>query len=152
MVHPEGFEPPTKWFEATYSIQLSYGCVITRFDIIMLGHKLAWVLPLQILEFVFHAVPLCCIGGGVFLFSDIRPHIGKFGIELEKHFLTCGDLIFGVNSIGRAFWFTESAVDTFIRVNHQEIRALVKAVHRAHFHTVRMLTVDAIFAYNKCHS
>jgi hypothetical protein len=29
-VHPEGFEPPTKWFEATYSIQLSYGCVIPR--------------------------------------------------------------------------------------------------------------------------
>jgi hypothetical protein len=26
-VHPEGFEPPTKWFEATYSIQLSYGCL-----------------------------------------------------------------------------------------------------------------------------
>jgi len=25
-VHPERFELPTKWFEATYSIQLSYGC------------------------------------------------------------------------------------------------------------------------------
>jgi hypothetical protein len=26
LVHPERFELPTKWFEATYSIQLSYGC------------------------------------------------------------------------------------------------------------------------------
>ena len=25
MVRPEGFEPPTNWFEASYSIQLSYG-------------------------------------------------------------------------------------------------------------------------------
>ena len=29
MAHPERFELPTKWFEATYSIQLSYGCAVT---------------------------------------------------------------------------------------------------------------------------
>ena len=27
MAHPERLELPTKWFEATYSIQLSYGCM-----------------------------------------------------------------------------------------------------------------------------
>ena len=31
MARPEGFEPPTNWFEANYSIQLSYGRVI--FDV-----------------------------------------------------------------------------------------------------------------------
>ena len=28
MARPEGLEPPTTWFEARYSIQLSYGRVI----------------------------------------------------------------------------------------------------------------------------
>ncbi len=30
MVRPEGLEPPTAWFEAKYSIQLSYGRTHTK--------------------------------------------------------------------------------------------------------------------------
>ncbi len=32
MARPEGFEPPTNWFEASYSIQLSYGRLEGRDD------------------------------------------------------------------------------------------------------------------------
>ena len=30
LAHPDGLEPPTPWFEARCSIQLSYGCVETE--------------------------------------------------------------------------------------------------------------------------
>jgi hypothetical protein len=30
VVHSEGLEPPTPWFEAKYSIQLSYECMVGR--------------------------------------------------------------------------------------------------------------------------
>ena len=31
-MRPDGFEPPTNWFEASYSIQLSYGRAVVRWS------------------------------------------------------------------------------------------------------------------------
>jgi hypothetical protein len=36
-------------------------------------------------------------------------------------------------------------------VDHEEIRAFVEAVHRADFHAVRVLALDAILADDECH-
>jgi hypothetical protein len=35
LVRPEGFEPPTNWFEANYSIQLSYGRIYCQIDTLL---------------------------------------------------------------------------------------------------------------------
>jgi hypothetical protein len=63
-----------------------------------------------------------------------------------------GQLVLGEDRVDRALGLAQGAVDALVRVDHEEVRALVEAVHGTHFHAVRVLAHDAVFADDKGHT
>jgi hypothetical protein len=103
------------------------------------------------LDLAFYAIPLFSVGWRLFLLSNIGPDFGQLGIEFKENFLACGQFILRENSLYWALWLTQCTIDAFIWVNDQKVRAFVKAIYRADFDTVRVLTLDAVFANNEGH-
>jgi hypothetical protein len=60
-------------------------------------------------------------------------------------------VVFRKNGLGRAFRLTQGAIDAFDRIDDQEIRALVEAIHRTDFHAVGIFAADAVFNDDKWH-
>src|SRR5690606_34168647 len=53
--------------------------------------------------------------------------------------------------IGRAFWHTDRAVDAFVGVDHQEVRAFPEAIHRAYIDAVGVFAFDTVFGNDVSH-
>ena len=90
------------------------------------------------------SVPPVCIVGRCDATIDDRPTWSQFGIDSEKLFLASGYIGFRKNRVRRALCHAESAVDAFLRVDYEEVGALVKAVHGANLHAVGVLALDAV--------
>ena len=103
------------------------------------------------MELVLYTVPLCCISGGVFLFSNVWPYLGEFGIDLEEYFLSFGDLIFCEDCAYGTLRLTEGAVNALIWVDHEEVGAFVETVYRTNLYTVCVFALDAVVADDKGH-
>ena len=101
-------------------------------------------LALEVCNLTFLAIPLRCIRHRIFALSDIRPDFRQLDVQLNEFLHFCRDFVLGENSDGRALWFTQGAVDALIRVDNQEVRAFVEAVHRTHFDAVGVLALDAV--------
>ena len=107
---------------------------------------------LQVLQLVGFSGPLFRIGKPGLHFGNAGPDLGQFGIQLQKYRLVLWQFVLGEDGFHGALRFAQSTINTFIGVDNQKIRALVKAINRADFNTVGMLAVDTILAYNKCHA
>ncbi len=79
---------------------------------------------------------------GVALDGDVWPFWCVFGVELEPAFKARFRIrIYGV---GGAFGFANATVDAFIRMDDQHVFAFVETIHRADFHAVHILALDAV--------
>jgi hypothetical protein len=65
--------------------------------------------------------------------------------------LVCRNVFFCINRVDRTFWNAYSAVNAFIRVNCEEIRAFAKAIDGTHIYTISVFTLDAGFGDNVRH-
>src|SRR4051794_32285144 len=96
------------------------------------------------------ALPILGIGRGFALDRNIRPDLGIFGVELEQFFQA--RLGVGLDRLDRAFRFAYAAIDAFVRMDDQHVRALVKAVHGADRNAIHVLALDATIVDDVRHS
>jgi hypothetical protein len=61
------------------------------------------------------------------------------------------NFVFPDNGTDGTFRYTHGAVDALIRIDHQKVRSLKKAIHRANFYTIRVFALNTRLSYNKSH-
>jgi hypothetical protein len=59
--------------------------------------------------------------------------------------LVSGQVFFGIDGVHRAFWDAHRAINAFIRIDRQEVRAFAKAIDGANIHTVCVFALDTGF-------
>ena len=103
-------------------------------------------------EFVLDVFPLFRVWEGRLRLGDRRPEARQVGIELDEVLLVARRVFFGLDRIDRAFSHANGAVDAFIRVDCEEIRALAETIYRAYIDAVRVTAADAGFGHNVGHN
>src|SRR5690606_9518426 len=120
----------------------------------MLGRR-RWADPsgsaLEQLELVRLAFPLLGVGRWVLARGDHRPFLRQLGVERHEVLLPGGHVVLGVDRVDRALGFAQGAIDALVRIDHQEVRALVETVDRAHLDAVGVLALDAVFGDDEGH-
>jgi hypothetical protein len=91
---------------------------------------------LQVLQFPSYFAPLVGVCRSILHFCYDWPQSGQFSIQSQKLLLAFRQVFFGVDGVYRAFWFTQTAVDTFFGIDYKEVGPFVKTVDGAHLDTI----------------
>ena len=84
-------------------------------------------------------------GKGSFI-SVILGHCSESSaLSSRNSALILRNFILGINSIHRALWLAQCAVNAFIRIDDQHVGAFIETVHGAYFDTVCMFAANAVF-------
>src|SRR5207302_8958405 len=95
----------------------------------------------KILEFVRLSVPLLKVGRGRFFDRNLWPDFRIFGIQRQPFLKPrVGVGFYGVH---RTFRYANTAVDAFVRVDHEHVLALVETIHGAHLNAVHGFAANA---------
>lgn len=105
----------------------------------------------EILQLARHILPFLGLFHGGLHLRYIRPDFRELGIQGQELLLIFWQFVFGVDCVDGALRLTQGAVDTLIGMDDQEIGAFIETVYWTYFHTVGVLTKNAVIAYNKCH-
>src|SRR5690554_5498393 len=98
------------------------------------------------------SVTILSVGQRLLLLADVGPHLGELGVALDEGLLALGELILREDCLGGALRLAEGAVDALVGVDHQEVGALVEAVHRADLDTIGVLALDAVLGDDERHA
>ena len=117
--------------------------------------RVAQALPasvLQILQLVGDVLELFGFRQRRLGLGDGRPLARQVDIKLDELLLVRRDVFLGIDRIDRAFCNAHGAVNAFIRVDREEIRAFAEAIYRAYINAVRITAADAGFGHNVGHN
>jgi len=89
------------------------------------------------------------VRGRRFLSSDIRPRLGILPVYLEP--AVKPGLSIRLNGVHRAFRLANPAIDALVRMDHEHILALVKAVYGTDLDAVSVFALDTDFGDDVSH-
>jgi len=106
---------------------------------------------LQVCNLASLAVPLFSVRQGILALGDVWPDFRQFGVQLDEVLHPGRDFVFREDGLRRAFRLAQCAVNALVRVDDQEVRAFVEAVHRTDFHAVGVFAFDAVVGDDEGH-